>query len=255
MPLKRRALISPALRWKASPEDQAPATVAQPPERAKPNWIALENAQQLSDGAWMPVRVAGKRLVVCRVDGNLYAYRNNCPACNMPFDAGALEAGLLRCPLGHRYDVQHAGRCDGNADRAPGSFPAAFPRGGGESGSDVMKAERAKVTVHGVVQGVGFRPFVYRLATQLKLSGWVLNSGARRLYRGRRCTRDRLQSFLLRLEREKPPRAVIQSLEFSFLDAAGYDRFEIRYSDQSGRKTAFDLTRHCRLRRLSPGDI
>ncbi len=88
-----------------------PATVAQPPERAKPNWIALENAQQLENGAWMPVRVAGKRLVVCKVYGNLYAYRNNCPACNMPFDAGALEEGLLRCPLGHRYDVQHAGRC------------------------------------------------------------------------------------------------------------------------------------------------
>ena len=92
-------------------EPVTPATVAQPPERAKPNWIALENAQQLENGAWMPVRVAGKRLVVCKVYGNLYAYRNNCPACNMPFDAGALEEGLLRCPLGHRYDVQHAGRC------------------------------------------------------------------------------------------------------------------------------------------------
>ncbi len=92
-------------------EPVTPATVAQPPERAKPNWIALENAQLLENGAWMPVRVAGKRLVVCRVHGNLYAYRNNCPACNMPFDAGALEEGLLRCPLGHRYDVQHAGRC------------------------------------------------------------------------------------------------------------------------------------------------
>lgn len=87
------------------------ATVAQSLERAKPNWVALENAQQLDNGAWMPVRVAGKRLVVCRVDGNLYAYRNHCPACNMPFDAGVLEAGLLCCPLGHRYDVQHAGRC------------------------------------------------------------------------------------------------------------------------------------------------
>jgi Fe-S cluster biogenesis protein NfuA/nitrite reductase/ring-hydroxylating ferredoxin subunit len=94
-----------------SAEYANPATVAQPPEHAKPSWIPLENAQQLDDGAWMPVRVAGKRLVVCRVDGNLYAYRNNCPACNMPFDAGVLEAGLLHCPLGHRYDVQHAGRC------------------------------------------------------------------------------------------------------------------------------------------------
>jgi Fe-S cluster biogenesis protein NfuA/nitrite reductase/ring-hydroxylating ferredoxin subunit len=91
--------------------EQAPATVAQPPQRAKPNWIVLENAQQLGDGAWLPVRVAGKRLVVCRLEGKLYAYRNNCPACNMPFDAGALEGGLLRCPLGHRYDVRHAGRC------------------------------------------------------------------------------------------------------------------------------------------------
>jgi len=94
-------------------QEQANQTTfaAQPPERVKPNWIAVENAQQLDDGAWMPVRIGGKRLVVCRVDGNLYAYRNNCPACNMPFDAGALEEGLLRCPLGHRYDVQHAGRC------------------------------------------------------------------------------------------------------------------------------------------------
>jgi Fe-S cluster biogenesis protein NfuA/nitrite reductase/ring-hydroxylating ferredoxin subunit len=92
-------------------EPVTPATVDRPPERTKPNWIALENAQQLDDGAWMPLRVAGKRLVVCRVDGNLYAYRNNCPACNMPFDAGFFEAGFLHCPLGHRYDVRHAGRC------------------------------------------------------------------------------------------------------------------------------------------------
>jgi Fe-S cluster biogenesis protein NfuA/nitrite reductase/ring-hydroxylating ferredoxin subunit len=93
---------------------QDPATSPVPQqatERSKPNWTALENAQQLEDGTWMPVRVAGKRLVVCRVNGSLYAYRNNCPACNMPFDAGALEAGFLRCPLGHRYDVQHAGSC------------------------------------------------------------------------------------------------------------------------------------------------
>jgi Fe-S cluster biogenesis protein NfuA/nitrite reductase/ring-hydroxylating ferredoxin subunit len=92
-------------------EHGAATTVAQPPERVKPNWIVLENAQQLDDGAWLPVRVAGKRLVVCKLEGKLYAYRNNCPACNMPFDAGALEEGLLRCPLGHRYDVRHAGRC------------------------------------------------------------------------------------------------------------------------------------------------
>ncbi|MBV8377847.1 MAG: NifU family protein [Verrucomicrobia bacterium] len=95
-----------------SAEKEVPAATAAPsPERTKPNWITLESAPQLDDGAWMPVRVAGKRLVVCRVEGSLYAYRNNCPACNMPFDAGTLEAGLLCCPLGHRYEVRRAGRC------------------------------------------------------------------------------------------------------------------------------------------------
>ena len=103
-----------------------------------------------------------------------------------------------------------------------------------------MKAERAKVTVRGVVQGVGFRPFVYRLATQLKLNGWVLNSG-QGVFIEVEGARDELQSFLLRLEKEKPPRAVIQSLEFSLLDAAGYERFDIRYSEQSGRKTVLIL--------------
>jgi hydrogenase maturation protein HypF len=103
-----------------------------------------------------------------------------------------------------------------------------------------MKPERAKVTIHGLVQGIGFRPFVYRLATELKLSGWVANS-AQGVFVEIEGTRASLHSFLLRLEQEKPPQAKIQSLEFTFLDAAGYDRFEIRYSDQSGRKTAFIL--------------
>jgi hydrogenase maturation protein HypF len=103
-----------------------------------------------------------------------------------------------------------------------------------------MKVERAKLTVRGLVQGVGFRPFVYRLATQLKLNGWVLNS-AQGLVIEVEGRRDVLQTFLLRLEKEKPQRAAIQSLEVSFLDAAGYDRFDIRYSEQSGRKTVLIL--------------
>jgi hydrogenase maturation protein HypF len=103
-----------------------------------------------------------------------------------------------------------------------------------------MKTERAKVIVRGVVQGVGFRPFVYRLATQLKLGGWVLNTG-QGVFIEVEGPRDELQLFLLRLEKEKPPLAAIQSLEFSLFDAAGYDGFHIRYSEQSGRKTVLIL--------------
>ena len=103
-----------------------------------------------------------------------------------------------------------------------------------------MNTERAKVAVRGLVQGVGFRPFVYRLATQMRLNGWVLNS-AQGVFIEVEGPRDELQLFLLRLEKEKPPLAAIQSLEFSLLDAAGYDGFHIRYSEQSGRKTVLIL--------------
>jgi hydrogenase maturation protein HypF len=100
--------------------------------------------------------------------------------------------------------------------------------------------ERAKVVLHGVVQGVGFRPFVYRLASQLRLSGWVLNS-AQGVFVEVEGPHHLLLVFLERLEKEKPPLAIIQSLEHSFLDTVGYEKFEIRYSDPGGQKTAIIL--------------
>jgi hydrogenase maturation protein HypF len=99
---------------------------------------------------------------------------------------------------------------------------------------------RVKVTVHGAVQGVGFRPFVYRLATQLRLHGWVLNSSQGVFIEVEGPT-DALDEFLERLENEKPPLAIIQSIEASFLDGVGYDKFEIRFSEQSGEKIALIL--------------
>ena len=103
-----------------------------------------------------------------------------------------------------------------------------------------MNAERARIVVRGAVQGVGFRPFVYRLARKLRLNGWVLNS-ANGVFVEIEGNRDAVRQFLLRLEKEKPPRAVIQSLEFAMLDPAGYESFEIRFSEESGPKTAFIL--------------
>ncbi|HZC35811.1 MAG TPA: NifU family protein [Chthoniobacterales bacterium] len=74
-------------------------------------WIVIEDAGRLAEGAWLPVRVEQMRLVICKVNGTFYVYRNRCPACNMPFDGGDLAGGFLSCGLGHRYDVVHAGRC------------------------------------------------------------------------------------------------------------------------------------------------
>ena len=70
------------------------------------------------------------------------------------------------------------------------------------------------------MQGVGFRPFVYRLATEMKLPGWVLNS-AQGVFIEVEGEKVSLNQFLFRLQKEIPPRAFIQSLEFSFLEPTG----------------------------------
>ena len=110
----------------------------------------------------------------------------------------------------------------------------------GDNVRSPVNPQRAKVVVRGAVQGVGFRPFVYRLAQELGLMGWVLNS-ANGVFLEIEGDGDAVRQFLLRVEKERPPRAVIQSLEFALLDPAGYDSFVIRYSEESGPKTAFIL--------------
>jgi hydrogenase maturation protein HypF len=100
--------------------------------------------------------------------------------------------------------------------------------------------ERARAVIRGAVQGVGFRPFVYRLARELNLDGWVVNCGQGVVIEVEGVGAV-LRNFLLRLEREKPPRAIIQSMEFSFLDAVGYSGFTIRHSESEDAKTALIL--------------
>jgi hydrogenase maturation protein HypF len=96
---------------------------------------------------------------------------------------------------------------------------------------------RLKLAVRGAVQGVGFRPFVFRLAEELKLAGWVNNS-PQGVFIEAEGLRAKLEQFLLRLEAEKPPRSFIQSLESSWLDSVGFKKFEIRASETGGGKTA-----------------
>jgi hydrogenase maturation protein HypF len=132
--------------------------------------------------------------------------------------------------------------------KPPPDFPiSSIARGGFPKQSSVSMprdsattARRLRVLVRGAVQGVGFRPFVFRLASELGLVGWVNNS-SQGVFVEVEGTHSATQEFLRRLEIEKPPRSFIQSLEASWLDPAGYQDFQIRQSDDQGDKLTLIL--------------
>lgn len=105
---------------------------------------------------------------------------------------------------------------------------------------EAIGRSRIRVCILGAVQGVGFRPFIYRLASELQLPGWVSNTsqGVFIEVEGEKPALDR---FVLRIQSEKPPRSSIQSLEFSFLDPIGFKTFEIRESEEKGAKSVVVL--------------
>ena len=80
------------------------------------------------------------------------------------------------------------------------------------------------ILTQGIVQGVGFRPYVYRLATDLGLTGHVRNLGnvVEIIVEG-----DRTSDFVERLPKELPPIAKIDSMEVSEVDVENHSDFEI----------------------------
>jgi hydrogenase maturation protein HypF len=86
--------------------------------------------------------------------------------------------------------------------------------------------ERRRVTIRGVVQGVGFRPFVYRLAREHRLTGWVRNTGA-----GVEVEVEgeagKLEAFVRLLRMEAPPLARIEHLESRACEPRGDAVFRI----------------------------
>ena len=88
---------------------------------------------------------------------------------------------------------------------------------------------RKAISVRGVVQGVGFRPFVYRLAHEHGLTGWVLNhsGGVEIEVEGPAAA---LASFVRDLEKKAPPLARIESIKVADAPPAGYTTFDIRHS-------------------------
>lgn len=103
-----------------------------------------------------------------------------------------------------------------------------------------MNITRIHIAIRGAVQGVGFRPFIYRLAMESNLKGYVLNnsSGVFIEAEGEEKT---IRDFLFKIENEKPPLAIIISMEHSFLDPVGYNDFIIKESEESDEISAIIL--------------
>lgn len=74
-------------------------------------WVAVAGLGVVEPGMLTTAEVAGASIVVCRVDSDLYAYRNACPGCGGAWTQGELDRAMLPCPIcGERYDVRLAGR-------------------------------------------------------------------------------------------------------------------------------------------------
>jgi hydrogenase maturation protein HypF len=94
----------------------------------------------------------------------------------------------------------------------------------------------ARIKLEGVVQGVGFRPFVHRLAQEMEIAGFVLNTSAGVEIHAE-ASPHKLRLFYLRLKNELPPLARLTGSEFILARAQGLKSFSIRESQKSSRQS------------------
>ena len=99
--------------------------------------------------------------------------------------------------------------------------------------SAASASKRARLRVNGVVQGVGFRPFIYRLAAEHRLGGYVLNDGEGVVIEieGKEAG---IESFIATMNASPPPLARIDAVSREVLAPLGESAFTIRRSGQIG---------------------
>ena len=96
---------------------------------------------------------------------------------------------------------------------------------------------RVRARVDGTVQGVGYRPFVYRLAGELGIAGWVLNDERGVLVEAEGPPAA-VHVFLARLRADAPPLAEVRGVDAQDVPVVGEPGFEIVSSTRGGAATA-----------------
>jgi hydrogenase maturation protein HypF len=95
----------------------------------------------------------------------------------------------------------------------------------------MTKIQRADIRVVGVVQGIGFRPFIYNLALKFQLNGFVLNTGNSAVQIIVEGNKQNIIEFIESIETDKPHLAVIDSINTTWKLATGeYTSFSIHIS-------------------------
>jgi len=97
--------------------------------------------------------------------------------------------------------------------------------------------KRLSISVKGIVQGVGFRPFVYRIAARHHIAGWVINN-ARGVRIEAEGTAESLRAFLRSIKSQCPPLAHISDLSSKEIPIRGELRFQIKSSRGGGPRDA-----------------
>ncbi|MFC2111984.1 acylphosphatase, partial [Bacteroidota bacterium] len=85
-------------------------------------------------------------------------------------------------------------------------------------------------TIYGLVQGVGFRPFIFRLANEMGLKGWVNNTNEN-VQVCVNADSQMLESFLKQIQQQAPVAAQIESIEFKEVNAEIFEDFRIIESE------------------------
>ena len=88
------------------------------------------------------------------------------------------------------------------------------------------------VKIEGAVQGVGFRPFVYRMAEEFGIKGWVANDGEGVVLEAE-ASEDRIRDFLNAVDKRKPPLSHITKISVTKAAPLQYNSFEIKQSKKS----------------------
>ena len=93
--------------------------------------------------------------------------------------------------------------------------------------------KRAEIHVTGVVQGIGFRPFIYRLAQKLGLKGYVLNSGDAGVEIVVEGEKEKITDFRDAIKEQKPALSRIESFKIKWMPFNGdHDSFIIKKSSK-----------------------